>query len=104
METTSPRPLERRVLAWLERGLDPQEVAARFRRSPEFIGRVAELARLPREAVDRGSSGLRPLERRVLRWVDQGAPVEDIAARFRRSPQFIRRVVGMAQLRTDRDR
>jgi DNA-binding CsgD family transcriptional regulator len=104
VETTASRPLERRVLAWLERGFDPQEVAARFRRSPEFIGRVAELARVPRQAVERGTSGMRPLERRVMRWIDEGAPLDDIAARFRRSPQFIERVVGMTKLRSDRDR
>jgi hypothetical protein len=104
VDTTAARPLERRVLALLERGVDPREVAASFRRSPEFIGRVAELARLPREVIDRGTSGLRPIERRIRRWVDEGASFDDIATRFRRSPQFIERVVGLSQLRSDPDR
>jgi DNA-binding CsgD family transcriptional regulator len=98
VEPTAQRPLERRVLSWLESGHDPREVAARFRRSPEFIDRVSVLARLPREAMTRGRSGLRPLERRVLRWREDGASFDEIAARFRRSPEFIERVVDMARL------
>ena len=98
MEWTGRRPLERRVLSWLERGYDASEVGPRFRRSPEFIDRVSVLARLPRGAVGPGQSGLRPLERRILRWRDQGASFDEIATRFRRSPQFIERVVDMAQL------
>ncbi len=104
MEPTAPRPLERRVLSLLESGQDLGEVAARFRRSPEFIDRVSVLARLPREATARVQSGLRPLERRVLRWRDEGASFEEIAARFRRSPQFIERVAGMARLGSRGDR
>jgi hypothetical protein len=41
---------------------------------------------------------LRPLERRVLRWREDGASFDEIAARFRRSPEFIERVVDMARL------
>jgi hypothetical protein len=104
VEPAAQRPLERRVLSWLESGHDSSEVAPRFRRSPEFIDRVSVLARLPREAMARGQSGLRPLERRIMRWREHGASFEEIAARFRRSPQFIERVVGMAQLRSDRGR
>jgi uncharacterized protein (DUF433 family) len=98
VDGTGQRPLERRVVSWLESGLDPSEVAARFRRSPEFIERVSVLARLPRETIARGQSGLRPLERRILRWRENGASFEEIAARFRRSPQFIERVVDITQL------
>ena len=98
MESTGRRPLERRVLSWLERGYDASEVGARFRRSPEFIERVSVLARVPREAVQRREPGLRPLERRILRWRDHGTSFDEIATRFRRSPQFIERVVDMAQL------
>ena len=86
------------MLSLLERGYDTDEFGARFRRSPEFIERVSVLANLPRRAVARGQSGLRPLERRILRWRDQGASFDEIATRFRRTPQFIERVVDMAQL------
>jgi DNA-binding CsgD family transcriptional regulator len=41
-----------------------------------------------REAVTR----LRPLERRVLRWRAQGADHDELAPRFRRSPEFLARV------------
>jgi DNA-binding CsgD family transcriptional regulator len=104
VEPTAKRPLERRVLSWLESGHDSTEVAARFRRSPEFIDRVSVWARLPREAMAGRESGLRPLERRIIRWREHGASFEAIADRFRRSPQFIERVVGMAQLRSGRGR
>jgi hypothetical protein len=39
-----------------------------------------------------------------MRWREDGASFEAIGSRFRRSPQFIERVVGMAQLRAGRGR
>jgi hypothetical protein len=41
---------------------------------------------------------LRPLERRVLRLVDEGVATSEIARRFRRSPEFVDRVVDYAGL------
>jgi hypothetical protein len=68
------RPLERRVLRLIEQGVDKEEIARRFRRSPEMIRRIGEWASLPRPAGARVPRGdvLRPLERRVLRWRETG--------------------------------
>ena len=40
-----------------------------------------------------GNQSLRPLERRVLRLVRDGVDDTEIARRFRRSPEFVRRVI-----------
>jgi hypothetical protein len=61
------RPLGRPVLCLAEQGVDEEEVARRFRRSPEMIGRTGEWAGLARPEGARAPRGdvLRPLERRV---------------------------------------
>jgi DNA-binding CsgD family transcriptional regulator len=43
-------------------------------------------------------SQLRPLERRILRLSSEGITDGEIALRFRRSPQFVRRVMEFAHL------
>jgi hypothetical protein len=83
-----------------EQGLDDAEIGRRFRRSPEWTARVRTLAAVPRPSGHqlRGDV-LRPLERRVLRWRASGADYEDLSTRFRRSPDFIRRVEALARYR-----
>src|SRR5690349_20496904 len=43
-------------------------------------------------------SGLRPLERRILRLTDEGVPEAEIARRFRHSVDFVRRVIALAAI------
>ncbi len=94
------RPLERRVLHMTDQGLDDAEIGRRFRRSPDWVGRVRALSEIPRlNGHQLRGDVLRPLERRVLRWRATGADYEDVSARFRRSPDFIRRVEALAQYR-----
>ena len=94
------RPLERRVLRLVEQGLDDAEIGRRFHRSPEWVARVRDLSTIPRPYGHqlRGDV-LRPLERRVLRWRAAGAGYDELSPRFRRSPDFLRRVEELAQYR-----
>ena len=98
------RPLERRVLAWKSAGEDDVQIGRRFKRSPEFIARVTELAQLAgrRAESDASTSGLRPLERRVLALTEQGVPCEEVARRFRRSPDHVGRVEDLARYKLQR--
>ena len=93
LEHSALRPIERRVLRLVDDGVGHAEIARRFGHSPEFIERVLDLARLPgRTARPHDGHRLRPVERRVLGWLDRGAAHADIAPRFRRTPEFIARV------------
>ena len=94
------RPLERRVLRLAEQGLDDAEIGRRFHRSAGWAARVRALSTVPRLSGHplRGDV-LRPLERRVLRWRASGADYDELSPRFRRSPDFIRRVEELAKYR-----
>jgi hypothetical protein len=45
---------------------------------------------------------LRPIERCVLRWRDEGADPAKIATMFRRSPEHIERVLALAEYKRRR--
>jgi DNA-binding CsgD family transcriptional regulator len=98
------RPLERRVLRLVDEGVDDNEIGRRFRRSPGTIRRIVAMARLPRALGPQPlrAAGLRPLERRVLRWREGGIGYTEIGPRFRRSPAFIERVEVLARYKLDR--
>lgn len=88
------RPVERRVLRWAEHGLDDAEIARRFRRGERWAAQVRLLADVDRPVAvaSHGDLRLRPLERRLLRWREQGVAHEELSHRFRRSPDFLARV------------
>lgn len=91
------RPLERRVLRLSEAGLDDDELGRRFLRSPEHIERVRYLARLPGRTGSRPRGDvLTPVERRVLRWREEGAGLDELGRRFNRGPRYIAQVERLA--------
>jgi hypothetical protein len=105
-EQSAPRALERRILRLVEEGVGYDEIARRFRRSPEMIPRLVDLARLARSeatasagaAASAGVEVLRPLERRVLRWRDDAAAdYAEIGARFQRSAAHVQRIETLAR-------
>jgi hypothetical protein len=99
----SLRPIERRMLKLVDAGAGEIEIAWRFRRTPKNVRQVIACTRLPRQD-DRPPSpdGLRPIERRVLRWRDQGAAFTDLAARFRRRPDYLQQVERLARYKLAR--
>jgi DNA-binding CsgD family transcriptional regulator len=91
-------PMERRMVRLANGGLDTDEIARRFRRSPGFVERVLTLARVPRRGDGRrAAGGLRPVERRVLKWREGGASASDIAPRFRRNARTIEQIERLAR-------
>lgn len=89
------RPLERAVRKCADEGMPATEIAWRFRRSPGHIQRVLDLSEVPRQgrpgdATD--SEGLRPVERCVVKAREAGSDYPEIAARLKRSPEFVARV------------
>ena len=99
------RPIERRVLALKKAGVPDKEIAHRFRRGRRFMDQVEELANIDgRDAEKRhGRPGaLRPVERRILAWRDCGMSTDEIAERFRRSPDFVSRVERIARYKLRR--
>jgi DNA-binding CsgD family transcriptional regulator len=102
-DTEKLRPLERRILRLVDDGMTDEDIGERFGRSPDFVRRVVAMSELPgRTGPGPRSSGLRPLERRVLRWRDEGAAPSEIGPRFGRSPEFVERVEALANYKLSR--
>lgn len=97
MADTGFTPMERRMTRLADEGVGEEEIARRFRRSPGFVQRVLTLAHVPRHGDGRRPGGLRPVERRVLKWREDGASASDIAARFRRQPRSIEQIERLAR-------
>jgi hypothetical protein len=87
------RPVERRVLRWAQAGVGDAEIGHRFRRSERWAAQVRFLAGLDRSGnPPLPHDLLRPIERRVLRWREQGEDLVDLSDRFLRSPAHLARV------------
>jgi len=97
MAATGFTPIERRMVRLADQGIAEDEIARRFRRTPEFVRRVLVLARVPRRGDGRRPGLLRPVERRVLKWRDGGASPSDIAPRFRLQPRSIEQIERLAR-------
>jgi hypothetical protein len=106
VDDTNLRPIERRMVRLAADGVPHDEIARRFRRSPEYVDRVLALAHLPGRAAhdydDHDERALRPLERCVLGWRDRGASHDEIAPKFHRSAEFVAQVEELARYKLTR--
>ncbi len=89
------RPLERRVLAMRDEGVHIDEIAIRIDRSPAHVERVIEWTKIPRTGRQERRSPT-AIERRVLALRAHGESHDEIGERFRRGPNYIRQVEGLA--------
>jgi hypothetical protein len=113
--TVTLRPIERRVRRWVDSGVGDAEIARRFRRSTRWVARVRMLVELDRALTEPSAQAaaanratatdgrLRPLERRLLWWRDQGVDYDELSSRFRRSPEFLARVERYARYKPASD-
>ena len=99
--TSNLRPVERRMLALRAEGIEVEEIARRFRRSPQHVERVLTWSKIPRAQEPDRPEGLRPIERRVLAMRGEGLSYDEIGRRFNRGPDHIRRVERYAGFRTE---
>lgn len=96
------RPVELIVQRLRSEGLSHAEVGWRLRRSPGYVRRVETMSGLARTQLDTQGArrpGLRPIERCVLNALERGSGYAEIAARLRRTPEFVARVEQLAGLR-----
>ena len=99
------RPIERCVVRMAEAGVSDSEIGRRLHRSADHVRRVRDLATVPRtpsRSMTAAPQDLRPLERRVLRWLDDGVDHQHINGVFRRGPGFAGLVEEMARYKLTR--
>jgi uncharacterized protein (DUF433 family) len=92
------RPVERRILALRDAGETTEQIADRFKRSPEHVERMLAWTAIPRSGPAPRLAA-RARERLVLSRRSDGETHDTIAERFRRSPGFIKQVEGLAHFR-----
>lgn len=92
------RPIERRVLEMQREGVGVEEIAARIKRSPEFVERMISWTEIPRngKTTDRD---LTPIQQRVLDLRATGETREEIASKFKKREAYIRQVEGLAHFK-----
>lgn len=92
------RPIERRVLEMQREGVGVEEIAARIKRSPEFVERMISWTEIPRngKTTDRD---LTPIQQRVLDLRATGETREEIASKFNKREAYIRQVEGLAHFK-----
>ncbi len=96
-DTTRLRPVERRILALQDGGHTLDEIAQRFKRSPEHIERVIGWTAIPRGAEPYKFA--QALETRVLALRNEGVGREEIGRRFKRSADNVRQIEAFAHYR-----
>jgi len=96
VDRESLRPMERCVLRLTDEGVDEAEIGRRFHRSPAFVERIMGYTQLPRAASTKPASGLRPLERCILKLRANGTNHAEIGRRLRRSAGHVERVEQLA--------
>lgn len=89
------RPMERRVLAMRDEGVHVTEIARRIDKSPAHVERVIEWTEIPRNGPPARRSPT-AIEQRVMDMRSHGDTYAEIAARFKRSPKYIKQVEGLA--------
>jgi len=92
------RPMERRVLEMQQDGVVIDEIASRFKKSPEFVERLINWTEIPRNG-DTSERHLTPRQRRVLDLRAEGESHAQIAERFKRGEAYIRQVEGLAHFK-----
>lgn len=106
MADRRPRAIERTVQRLQGEGLSDSEVAWRLRRSPGYVRRIQRFSQIERPGeqttdADTPSGSLRPIERCVLKALENGSGYAEVAARLRRSPNYVVRVERFANLRAE---
>ena len=92
------RPLERRVLAMVDDGVEIGEISRRIRKSPKRVEQIISWTSIPRSKppTRRFPSAV---ESRVLAMLGAGETHAEVGRRFRKSVRHIRQVEGLAHFR-----